>query len=322
MNRVLSWLYHHSAKFRDLKLGQINRKIEKFIGSSNQKQDIDLFMIKSDKLEELSKTNLKPIYYPTQITCSYSVIDWKECDSKKKLIDNINTYGFGVLNTKHIYQMEKIIDWFVPNEYPMSTMYGLNWDIVNNKEEAINLAYTDQELDFHQDLPYYSPPPTIQVLYCLESASQGGETILKNVYQAAQVFKTEHPKEFEILKNYKTTFQKVHYKRDAPYHLVKQIPIMEHDDNNDLIRVNWSPFVEGFTDYIDNQSWEEYYNAYFIWNNFIDNWEHVKVLLKPTQLLAFHNHHMLHGRYSYTGNRHLKGFYLSYEQWINMVNLN
>ena len=58
MNRVLSWLYHHSAKFRDLKLGQINRKIEKFIGSSNQKQDIDLFMIKSDKLEELSLTIL------------------------------------------------------------------------------------------------------------------------------------------------------------------------------------------------------------------------------------------------------------------------
>ena len=36
---------------------------------------------------------------------------------------------------------------------------------------------------------------------------------------------------------------------------------MEHNENGELIRVNWSPFVEGFTDYSDQQTWEEYYDV-------------------------------------------------------------
>ena len=84
----------------------------------------------------------------------------------------------------------------------------------------------------------------------------------------------------------------------------------------------FSSLTKAVTDYIDEKSWSEYYDAYFIWNDFIDKIPHVTVLLKPGQLLAFHNYHMLHGRYSYSGDRHLQGFYLSYEQWINMVNLN
>ena len=322
MKRLLSWFYHHSAKFRNIKLGQINRKIDKFTNIQKQKDDITKFMDNSQNLEKLANKNLKKTYYPTKITNTYNIINYDDNDSKTQLINNINTYGFSVVNTNEIIDIYKIVNWLVPNEYPMSTMYGLTWDIINNKDEAINLAYTDQKLDFHQDLPYYSPPPTIQVLYCLKSANQGGETILKNVYQAAILFKKDFPNEFEILKNYITTFQKVHYERDAPYHLIKKNPIMKHNKNDELIRVNWSPFVEGFTDYIDEKSWREYYDAYFIWNDFIDKTPHVTVLLKPGQLLAFHNYHMLHGRYSYSGNRHLKGFYLSYEQWINMVNLN
>ena len=35
MKRLSSWFYHHSAKFRNIKLGQVNRKIDKFTNKQN-----------------------------------------------------------------------------------------------------------------------------------------------------------------------------------------------------------------------------------------------------------------------------------------------
>jgi gamma-butyrobetaine dioxygenase len=317
MNENTSYLYHHSAKFRNIKLGQVSSKIDKFYGTQKQLDDIEKF--KKDSLDLFDKSKEFKISYPLKNMDVLNVVNYEERNAKNVFINNILEYGFCVVDT-NIIDIDKVINWIIPNEHPMSTMYGLVWDVIDKKDDAINLAYTNKGIELHQDLVYYSPPPTIQVLYCLEQAEKGGTTTFLNVYKLALEFKIKYPKEFDILKKYKTTFQKVHYERDTPYHIIKKIEIMEHNENNELIRVNWSPVFEGFTNYKED-GWSDYYNAYFVWDKFINNQKKINILLKPGQFVAFHNHHMLHGRDEYIGDRHLKGFYLSNEQWENKVNL-
>jgi len=319
MNNFASWQYHHSAKFRDKNLGQIKKKIDKYEGAGDQINDINLFNNDSEKLLDLAISKERNKIYPLKMINNIQKVSWKDNNAKNKMIDIIQNYGYCVVKTNNELDINKIINWLIPNQYPMSTMYGLVWDVIDKQDKAINLAYTNKGIELHQDLIYYSPPPTIQVLHCLEQAESGGITNVLNVYKLALEFKKKYPNEFNILKKYKTTFQKIHYNRDAPYHIVKKVEIMEHYEN-ELIRVNWSPFLEGFTDF--NKDWGEYYDAYFVWNKFIDNQNKINILLKPGEFLIFHNHHMLHGREAYCGNRHLKGFYLSSEQWINMINMN
>jgi alpha-ketoglutarate-dependent taurine dioxygenase len=321
--RPLTWLYHHSAKFRDMGLGQVTRKIDKFVGVHLQLNDIEKFKQDTQDLQKKSaKPKVTAMHGPRSMvsaSCQLTPISWLEQNCLRQFVDRTKKYGFCVVKMKsQELDIGEVVDWLIPKQEPMSTMYGPTWEVKNEASDAINLAYTDEAIDFHTDLTYFSPPPTIQVLYCKQQAEVGGATHLKNAYAAAMAFKDSDPQDFELLSTYPTRFQKVHYQRDVPTHLIKDIPIMEHShDGNHLVRVNWSPFVEGFTPVVENQ-WEEYYQAYWRWNDFIDNWDSVKIKLNPGELLAFHNHFMLHGRGEFEGNRLLAGFYLSYEQWLNL----
>lgn len=51
--------------------------------------------------------------------------------------------------------------------------------------EAINAAYTSQDLGFHTDLLYFTQPPHIQLLHCVESASSGGASVFADAYKVA-----------------------------------------------------------------------------------------------------------------------------------------
>lgn len=320
--KTLSWLYHHCASHRNIKIGQVSKIIDKFKNKKEQIQCILDFKNESNYLEK--KARVYKHDYPIYVSEQIPIVEYANSqNSKSKFLYNLSRYGYSILNTRksHILlPFDEILNWLIPNEYPMSTMYGLIWDVVDNKQDAINLAYTNHAIDFHQDLTYYNPPPTIQILYCLQQAQTGGETLLKNVYNAALEFRHLEPEAFDVLSCHEITYQKVHYERDSPYHLMRSIPIMELN-KNELIRVNWSPFVEGFTPSNDLDSWEEFYECYFLWKNYIDNRNGISIKLKPGQMLAFHNHHMLHGRNSFVGSRHLSGCYLSYEQYTNLLNI-
>lgn len=56
---------------------------------------------------------------------------------------------------------------------------------VRTVPEAINAAYTSQDLGFHTDLLYFDQPPHIQLLHCVQSASLGGASVFADAYRAA-----------------------------------------------------------------------------------------------------------------------------------------
>jgi len=302
---MLSWTYHHLKKFRDLGIGQVIKRVPKFDNLTHQLDDIErwnkttqLYLKNSNNDVNLTMPCTKQVVFP---------------NDRKLCFNQIHTLGYSVVNVENA-KASDIVDWLTPNQLPMNTIYETIFSVTDDNTKAINFSNTSKPLDFHQDLTYYEDPPYIQSLICRAPAETGGITCLKNVHDNAIVFQKEYPNEFDILSKYPTNFQKINYCRTNPVHIVKDIPIMEMRNNN-LFRVNWSPFVEGFTKYKDKKSWEEYYEAYHTWKNFIDSCQEIHFELAKGEMLIFNNQRMLHGRTSFEGHRELEGFYLSTEQF-------
>ena len=59
--------------------------------------------------------------------------------------------------------------------YIRETNYG-RWFDVRAEVNPTNLAYTSLGLQAHTDNPYRDPVPTLQILYCLESSVEGGDS--------------------------------------------------------------------------------------------------------------------------------------------------
>ena len=54
-------------------------------------------------------------------------------------------------------------------------------------------------LGSHTDNPYRDPVPTVQLLHCLESSTEGGDSVLVDGFKAATVLRQESKEDFDIL---------------------------------------------------------------------------------------------------------------------------
>ncbi|KAJ9121330.1 hypothetical protein QFC24_004666 [Naganishia onofrii] len=82
-----------------------------------------------------------------------------------------------------------------------STFYGKVWDVrALRREETRNIAYTDVDLGFHQDLCYFENPPRFQALHCLRNRVHGGSSYFTDSFAALRHMLTSHPDEYAVLK--------------------------------------------------------------------------------------------------------------------------
>jgi gamma-butyrobetaine dioxygenase len=64
------------------------------------------------------------------------------------------------------------------------TNYGRLFD-VRVEPEPGNLAFTSREILPHTDNPYRDPVPTVQLMHCLRTSEDGGDTGLVDGFAAA-----------------------------------------------------------------------------------------------------------------------------------------
>jgi len=69
-----------------------------------------------------------------------------------------------------------------------------------------NLAFTGLPIGPHTDNPYRDPVPTLQLLHCLTSAADGGESGLLDGFLAAALLRAEDPAAFDCLTRTPVTF--------------------------------------------------------------------------------------------------------------------
>ena len=74
--------------------------------------------------------------------------------------------------------------------YTRETNYGALFE-VRTEVNPNNLAYTNMGLGSHTDNPYRDPVPTVQLLHCLESSTEGGDSVLVDGFKAATILRQE-----------------------------------------------------------------------------------------------------------------------------------
>lgn len=192
--------------------------------------------------------------------------------------------------------------------YVRETNYG-RWFEVRTEVSPTNLAYTGLGLQAHTDNPYRDPVPTLQVLYCLESSTEGGDSLVVDGFRAAQRLRDEDARGFALLTGHCARFD---YGGSRDVHLSARRPMIELSPDGELIAVRFNNRSMAPVTDVPYGDMAAYYAAYRHFAGIIDDPAMaVRFKLAPGDCFIVDNTRVLHGRTGYagTGSRWLQGCY-------------
>jgi gamma-butyrobetaine dioxygenase len=198
--------------------------------------------------------------------------------------------------------------------YVRETNYGRLFDVRVTATPS-NLAFTGLPIAPHTDNPYRDPVPTVQLLHCLETAVEGGDSGLVDGFAAAAALRREDPAAFGVLTTTPVTFAY----SDATASLRATRPMIGLDPAGRIreIRFNnrslqpWRPPPAISADSARTRG-AAFYAAYRAFARLLG--EPMFLLsfrLSPGDCMIFDNTRVLHARsgFAATGRRHLQGCY-------------
>jgi gamma-butyrobetaine dioxygenase len=186
--------------------------------------------------------------------------------------------------------------------------YGVEWEIVASADPQ-DPVHSTAGLRVHTDLPYRQVPPGVQLNLCAVADATGGESTMVDGFAVAKELEDRYPRAFAALtqvpvpNGYRTDDHDLRW--SAP-------PLtLDHDGNPLLLR--FAPDLVGQVR-ADPTTTREAHRAYGLFGELTaDARFEVSFRLKPGELLAMHNHRVLHGRKPFdlsSGGRQLLGCYL------------
>lgn len=224
---------------------------------------------------------------------------------KKQALAEVDQLGFTLLSNVPA-EPGKVLDVIETFGFVRETNYGRLFE-VRAEVNAINLAYTNLGLGCHLDNPYRDPVPGLQLLHCLESSTEGGESVLQDGFRAASILRQEHPESFDVL-----TGQWINYRfqsQDAD--LLSRVPMIEVNDLGEVIKVRYNNrSIDALR--VPRDKVASFYQAYRRFAEILEREElQIEFRLDPGDLILFDNTRVLHARraYSQGGQRHLQGAY-------------
>ena len=180
-----------------------------------------------------------------------------------------------------------------------------------------NVAHTSKGLPPHNDFASYKAQPSVQALHMLENECEGGESIIVDSLKLLNDFKEDHPKFFNILKEF-------------------DVPFREFDDQNEtyaeepLIKCRNNGSVESFR--FSNQLMQminplrkginDFYKAFHeLSSRIYDHKYRCKFRLNSGEVLIVASHRVLHAREEFVpnGKRHLQDAYFVYDNAANNI---
>ena len=233
---------------------------------------------------------------------------WSELrDNESTLLnwlEHIEVYGFALVS-----EMEKksgaLFDVVARFGFVRETNYGRLFD-VRTSNDPDNLAFSSAGLGLHTDNPYRDPVPGLQLLHCLENSDDGGATLLRDGFHAAETLRSEHPDDFALLSK---TLVRFRYREEGTI-LEHAAPMIECDAEGALqtIRYNNRSIAPLR---LPVEEIESFYRAYRRFSGVLRREKDTLMFpLHPGELLLMDNRRTLHGRTEFAGGtRHLQGCY-------------
>jgi len=202
--------------------------------------------------------------------------------------------------------------------YTRETNYGALFE-VRTEVNPNNLAYTNMGLGSHTDNPYRDPVPTVQLLHCLESSTEGGDSVLVDGFKAATILRQENKEDFAILASTWINFRFSDDKTD----LRSRVPMIELNDNNEIIKVRYNNRSIDTIKLPANKI-RHFYKSYRHWSEIIER-EDLKITFKLSEgdLMLLDNTRIMHARtaFSKKGKRHLQGAYTDLDGLYSLLNV-
>lgn len=190
--------------------------------------------------------------------------------------------------------------------YVRETNYGRFFE-VRADPDPINLANTPMRLSCHTDNPYRNPVPGLQLLHCLVSENDGGESIVVDGFKAAAILREEAPDDFAVLTRHKVPFRFA----SADTDLVARARMITLDDRGEVEEVRYNNRSIAAFD-LPADVMPEFYRAYRAFVQVLQRPElEVGFKAGPGDLFIVDNQRVLHGRKAVggSGRRHLQGCY-------------
>ena len=188
------------------------------------------------------------------------------------------------------------------------TNFGARFD-VRSKPNPNNAAYTAIGLALHTDLPNWRQPPDIQLLYCLENAAEGGESLFADGFQVAEALREQAPEDFRLLSEIAIDFRF----QDETQDIATRAPVIECDANGRVVEIRFNNWIRDALR-LPAEQMAPWYRAYrHFWTLLHSPRYQLEFALAPGEMVAFDNRRVLHGRRAFdpsTGARHLQGTYL------------
>ncbi|KAK9462122.1 uncharacterized protein V1516DRAFT_685149 [Lipomyces oligophaga] len=207
--------------------------------------------------------------------------------------------------------------------FPRNTHYGGFWDFTSNLAKA-DTAYTDLALPLHTDGTYFTDPPGLQLLHCLNHQGTGGDSILADGFKAARVLLEESPNHYKTLSRVRIPSHAAG-NEDVCITTSLARAVLNHDDSTGtLFQVRWNnddrSTIDRWSD--PDISVPEFYAAIRAWAEILTRPEIVyRFKLIPGQPVIFDNWRVLHGRTAFTGQRRLCGAYINMDDFESRFRL-
>jgi gamma-butyrobetaine dioxygenase len=230
--------------------------------------------------------------------------------------------------------------------YHRKTHYGDSFQVVSAREPK-HLAYTPVELEgtfsrsssfsplsvfshtrtytlsyfsfppllnsVHTDLNYRESSPGIQLLHCLASDAEGGESTFVDGFCVAEVLRRESPEDFATLCEVPISF----WVKDGAGFQYHKIPTICVDDGGQLVEIHFNERTRGPLE-VPAADMARVYRALAHFQEIALRPDLcVEVKMKAGDMVAFNNRRILHGRKAFdprTGMRHLEGAYVDYDE--------
>jgi gamma-butyrobetaine dioxygenase len=189
------------------------------------------------------------------------------------------------------------------------TNYGRLFDVRTVVDPA-NLAFSALAIAPHTDNPYRDPVPTVQLLHCLASAAEGGDSGLVDGFAAASLLRAEQPGAFSVLTQTPVTFGYA----DATAELTATAPMIGLDARSRVTQIRFNNRSLRPLALSGPIGADAFYRSYRAFAAILSRPELMLTFrLAPGDCLVFDNTRILHARTAFSGHgaghRHLQGCY-------------
>ncbi|XP_065341216.1 gamma-butyrobetaine dioxygenase-like [Cloeon dipterum] len=201
------------------------------------------------------------------------------------------------------------------------THYGEEFN-VKSKSDPSNVAYTEQALQLHTDLPYYEYKPGVNMLHCLVQAQgEGGENQLVDSLRVAMQLKQNNPEAYKALTTVPVDWSDRGEEDGRPFQSLHRAPVICEDAEGNVVRVNYSQPQRDSYFSVPLEQVDGWYVALKEFTRLaLSDDNCVQYKTKPGEILSFDNLRILHGRSSYSPavnqiyERHIVGAYLDWDE--------